>query len=93
MQRIIKFSSLGILLSMSVSACATTSAGPSGNSPQFGNAVRANIAAHAVPATPEEKANTFIPADRSRQAKAIERYKDDEVEKPHAVRTTKADGD
>ena len=46
----------------------------------LGNAVKANIQAHAVAPTPAQKANTYIPADPSRAALAREKYRENTIE-------------
>lgn len=51
----------------------------------MGAAVKANIAAHAVEPTPEQKANTFIPADPARTGLAREHYRENTVPRPVPV--------
>lgn len=72
-----------------LSACATSAPALEAHSDNFGKANKSNMAAHFVPPTPEQKANTYIPADASRRALAKERYRKDEVEKPVSVGTMK----
>ena len=67
-----------------ISGCATST---DTTRSDFGVAVKHNIAVQAVQPTPEQKANTFIPADPDRRDLARQRYKADEVEKPVATDT------
>jgi hypothetical protein len=46
----------------------------------LGNAVRANVMAHAVIPSDEQKNNTYIPADPARAALALKHYQEDTVE-------------
>lgn len=71
-----------------LSACATTKPALQSGSSEFGNAVRQNIAAHAIAPTPEQKANTFIPADATKRAKARENYRKGETPEPQSIATT-----
>ena len=73
---------------MALSACATTQPALQSGSPEFGDAVRHNIAAHAVAPTDEQKADTFIPADATRRAKARENYRNGETPDPIPLITT-----
>lgn len=77
-----KFTSI-ILGSLLLTACATTSQ-PSlmAGSPGMGNAVKANMEAQKVAPTAEQKANTYIPANRARQSLARKAYEDGEVKEP-----------
>ncbi|MDB2437951.1 hypothetical protein N9W89_04500 [Hellea sp.] len=80
-----------ILLSLSLlalSACATTQPALHSGSSEFGKAVRQNIAAQRVAPTPEQKANTFIPADASKRAKARENYRNGVTPEPQPIITT-----
>lgn len=71
-----------------LSACATTQPALQSGSPEFGNAVRHNIAAHAVAPTAKQKADTFIPADATKRAKARENYRNGETPEPTPLITT-----
>jgi len=73
---------------LGLSACVTTQPALQAHSANFGQAKANNTAVHAVVPTPEQKANTYIPADRDRREKARERYKKDEVKEPRSLRTT-----
>ena len=42
--------------------------------------------------TQEQKQNTYIPADRSRQDLARKRYREDDVEAPEGVNTSEGGG-
>ena len=72
-----------LIFSAALLAGACQTAGPALDSElapgEWGEASRHNMLAHAVPATVEEKARTFIPADRQRRATAIQIYRDGEV--------------
>ncbi len=76
---------LGAILSLS--ACATTTPAAKAHAPTFGQAVKHNMAAQAVAPTPEQKANTFIPADPAKRAKARENYRTGETPDPVPIRT------
>ena len=73
---------------IALSACATTQPALQSGSSEFGNAVRHNIAAHAVAPTAEQKADTFIPADALKRAKARENYRKGETPEPIPLVTT-----
>lgn len=73
---------------VSLSACATTQPAMQSGSSEFGNAVRQNIAAHAVAPTAKQKADTYIPADATRRAKARENYRKGETPEPQPITTT-----
>jgi len=73
---------------MALSACATTQSALKTGSSEFGNAVRHNIAAHAVAPTPEQKADTYIPADAAKRTKARENYREGETPEPQPITTT-----
>lgn len=73
---------------IALSACATTQPALNNGSSEFGKAVRHNIAAHAIEPTAEQKANTFIPADATRRAKARENYRKGETPDPQPITTT-----
>lgn len=71
---------LPVFACLSLLACAET-AYPPGSDPAFGEAVRANMAAHIInPVAPDPRLD--IPADGQRRALMIERYRLDEVETP-----------
>lgn len=72
----------------SLSACATIQPAMQSGSSEFGNAVRQNIAAHAVAPTAKQKADTYIPADATRRAKARENYRKGETPEPQPITTT-----
>ena len=74
---------------LALSACATTQPALQSGSSEFGNAVRHNIAAHAVAPTAEQKADTFIPADAIKRAKARENYRNGETPDPTPLITIK----
>lgn len=73
---------------VSLSACATTQPAMQSGSSEFGNAVRQNIAAHAIAPTAKQKADTYIPADATRRAKARENYRKGETPEPQPITTT-----
>jgi len=73
---------------LALSACATTQPAVKSGSSEFGVAVRHNIAAQAVAPTAEQKANTFIPADATKRAKARENYRKGETPEPQPITTT-----
>ena len=73
---------------MVLSACATTKPALQSSSSEFGSAVRHNIAAQAIEPTAEQKANTFIPADATKRAKARENYRNGETPEPQPIATT-----
>lgn len=71
---------LFLLLLPGLSACAVTY-------PPLGDAMTHNINAQAIAPSPEQKANTFIPADITRQKLARDAYKKGEVEELKTLRT------
>ena len=73
---------------LALSACATTQPALQSGSSEFGDAVRHNIAAHAVTPTAEQKADTFIPADPTKRAKARENYRNGVTPEPTPLITT-----
>ena len=73
---------------LALSACATTQPALQGQNSQFGDAIRHNIAAHAIAPTAEQKADTYIPADPVRRAKARENYRKGETPEPQPITTT-----
>jgi len=79
--------SLG-LCALSLSACATTEPALHIQSSAFGQAVRHNIAVHAIAPTAEQKTDTYIPADSTRRAKARENYRKGETPEPRRITTT-----
>ena len=80
---------LSTLSLIALSACATTQPALENHSSEFGKAVRQNIAAQAVKPTAEQKANTFIPADAAKRAKARENYRKGETPEPTPITTMK----
>ncbi|WP_026941112.1 hypothetical protein [Hellea balneolensis] len=72
----------------SLSACATTQPALQSGSSEFGVAVRQNIAAQAVAPTARQKADTYIPADATKRAKARESYRNGETPEPTPITTT-----
>ncbi len=84
MKTILAMSCLAVL-----SACATTQPALQSGSSEFGVAVRQNIAAQAVAPTAKQKANTYIPADASKRAKARENYRNGNTPEPKPITTTK----
>jgi len=73
---------------LALSACATTQPAMKNSSSEFGQAVRHNIAVQAVAPTPEQKADTYIPADATKRAKARENYRKGETPEPQPITTT-----
>jgi len=73
---------------ITLSACATTKPALHSGTSDFGNAVRHNIAVQVVAPTPEQKNNTFIPADATKRAKARENYRNGETPEPQPITTT-----
>lgn len=69
-------------------ACASGGPALHEHSVTFGEAVAQNKAAQAVAPTPSQKANTFIPADRARQALARQKYRENKVAEPKPISTT-----
>ena len=69
-------------------ACAGTGPADKSHSPTFGEAVAHNKAVQMIAPSPEQKANTFIPADRARQSLAREHYRKGTVKEPKLLRTT-----
>lgn len=64
-------------------ACASSGPALHGQlSSDFGAAVKTNISAHAVAPTPEQKANTFIPANAKKTALARKNYEEGSEPKP-----------
>lgn len=80
---------LPVIAILGLSACATTKPALQNGSPEFGEAIRHNIAAQAVAPTPEQKANTFIPADATKRAKARENYRNGNTPEPTPITTIK----
>jgi len=69
-----------------LSGCAVS--GPALNGqldPNLGAAIKTNTLAQAVAPTPEQKANTFIPANPARTALAREKYRENKVPEPKSV--------
>jgi len=80
--------SSALLMSMSLSACATTKPALDAHSSSFGQATAQNIAAQRVEPTPEQKANTFISPNRERQKAARLAYEAGETPEPVAPGTS-----
>lgn len=72
---------------MALSACNTTRPALAGQHESFGQANKANIAAHSITPDPVLKANTFIPADRDRARAAREAYRKGEVKELQPLRS------
>lgn len=68
----------------SLTACVTTT---EPHSAHFGQATAQNRAVHDVAPTAEQKNDTYIPADASRQAIAREKYRNNEIEDLETVTT------
>lgn len=78
--------SCGVLSLLVLAGCATAKPALEGRlDPGLGNAVKANAEAHAVAPTPQQKANTYIPADPARAALARKHYRENTVETPQAI--------
>lgn len=74
------------LIVLMLGGCATAKPALEGRlSSDFGSAVQANIQAHAVAPTAQQKANTYIPADPSRAALARKNYRENTVVDPEPV--------
>ncbi len=54
---------------------------------QHGAATHANIQAHAVKPSAQQKANTYIPADPARTALALEKYRQGKVDASASAQT------
>ncbi|GEM_PF-978073 len=79
---------LSLMALTALSACATSVPTAQDHSPTFGAAVAHNTAAQAIAPSPEQKADTYIPANRARRTLAKKRYEADEVKEPQASQTT-----
>ena len=77
-----------LLISMNLSACATTQPALDAHSSTFGQATAQNIAAQRVEPTPEQKANTFISPNLARQKAARQAYEAGETAEPVAPATS-----
>ena len=62
-----------------LSACATTRPAASSDTPSFGKAIHKNMSAQSVAPSPEQKADTYIPANRARRELAREAYETDSI--------------
>jgi hypothetical protein len=82
-----KLIALGALAGLTLSACASRPALES-STPNFGDAVAANIAAQRVAPTAAQKADTYIPPNRTRQNLAREAYEKGEIADPTTVGTS-----
>lgn len=78
--------SLIALTAASLSACATYQ-DVSGHSAEFGTATAKNRSIQEVKPTAEQKNNTFIPADATRQAIARENYRQNKTGDVEAIST------
>ncbi|MEP1230301.1 MAG: hypothetical protein ABJG88_06465 [Litorimonas sp.] len=71
-----------------LSACASTRPAASSDTPSFGRAVQKNLTAQIVEPSPEQKADTYIPANRARRTLAREAYETDSIEPlPESITT------
>jgi len=71
-----------------LSGCATTRPAASSNTPSFGKAVQTNLSAQIIAPTAEQKANTYIPANRARREIAREAYETDTIQPlPESITT------
>ena len=74
------------LMALVLGGCATANPALEGSlSSGFGDAVIANMNAHAVAPSAQQKANTYIPADPSRAALARKNYRENTVADPEPV--------
>lgn len=73
---------MSLAVAMALSACGTSRPALSGQDANFGASNRANIAAHAVTPDPKLKADTYIPANRTRVRAAREAYEKGEIPDP-----------
>lgn len=73
-----------LLAGLALAACSTPADTPR---PEFGQAVRNNIAAHIIDPEPPESME-LPPADGVRRSLMIERYQTDKVEKPKVPAVT-----
>lgn len=78
-----------MLPALCLCACASTLPADKTHSVTFGAAVAHNKAAQMITPSAEQKANTFIPADRARQSLARENYRKGTVQEPAPLRTTR----
>ena len=86
MKPIQKLIALSFASSIAFAGCATSKPALEGQlDPDFGSAIRANIAAQAVSPSATQKANTFIPADPARTSAARKNYRDNTVPEPERV--------
>ena len=72
---------------ITLSGCATTRPAAAPISQSFGKAIAANLAAQKVAPTPEQKSNTYIPANRARRDLARENYEAKTIEPLHDLGT------
>lgn len=80
--------STSLLISIGLSACATTKPALEAHSETFGQAIAQNIAAQRVEPTPEQKANTFISPNLERQKAARQAYEAGKTAEPEAPGTS-----
>lgn len=71
---------LALLPFIGLTACAVTT-------PQLGEAITHNTNIQAIAPTPEQKENTYIPADSQRQKLARDAYRKGEVKDLEQLRT------
>lgn len=77
-----------LMISLTVlTGCATTQPAATHHSSEFGKAVRQNIAVQSVAPTAKQKADTYIPSDAAKRAKARENYRKGETPNPQPVTT------
>jgi len=77
------------LVVLSLSACQTAApAMEPALTPTFGEAVRHNIAAMAVPPTETEKNDTYIPQDRAHRTRTIKAYREGTTPEPELMTTS-----
>lgn len=77
-----------VVLGLALTGCASAKPALDVHSAGFGESVAHNIAAQRIAPTAEDKANTFIPPNRTRQKAAREAYENGTVKEPVPVGTT-----
>lgn len=77
-----------VLLALAAAATLSACADPGETSPNFGNAVRHNMAVHIINPAPDYGADMLPTGDGRRQALATERYATGKVLRPPAPSTT-----
>ena len=89
MKNTFKLSISCVALTFVLGGCATSKPALQGQlNPEFGSAVKANVAAHAVAPTAAQKANTVIPADPIRTQKARQNYRENTIPEPSRVNSS-----